>query len=235
MNIKLVIILSLLSATSFADCKDLFYKSLPPTYSYNQLTEKTYSLCYREFAVLYSSKTKNPVYSAEHLTSEKVKGSKLIGRVDDFHEELAIDVKDRVRDNTYYRTGYDRGHMTPAGDMSNRLAQNESFSLANMAPQTPTLNRGSWKRLENYTRSLASKHREIYVITGPVFDGIPSYIRKRVQIPSGFYKIVTIPSNQKTTVYYADNNSSGKVSVVNLSQIETLTNLQFLSIQKETQ
>ena len=34
--------------------------------------------------------------------------------------------------------------MTPSGDMPDGDAQADSFSLANMVPQTPELNRGVW-------------------------------------------------------------------------------------------
>lgn len=49
----------------------------------------------------------------------------------------------------YSYSGYDRGHMAPAGDMKwSKKAMDESFFMTNMCPQAKTLNTGAWKRLE---------------------------------------------------------------------------------------
>ena len=37
----------------------------------------------------------------------------------------------------------------------------ESFYYLNVAPQVPALNRGNWKRLENYTRKLVKDYDSI--------------------------------------------------------------------------
>jgi len=43
--------------------------------------------------------------------------------------------------------------MAPAGDMKRSLkVMLESFYLSNMCPQTPGLNRGQWKTLEEKIR-----------------------------------------------------------------------------------
>jgi endonuclease G len=61
--------------------------------------------------------------------------------------------------------------MTPSGDMPDARAQEQSFSLANMVPQAPMLNRGVWERIESAVRRLARREDGIYVVTGPVFQG----------------------------------------------------------------
>ena len=53
----------------------------------------------------------------------------------------------------YTRSGYDRGHLAPAGDMKwSAKAMRESFYLSNICPQKPKLNRGIWKDLEEQCR-----------------------------------------------------------------------------------
>lgn len=48
---------------------------------------------------------------------------------------------------------YDRGHMAPAADFAHNDAQYKStFTMANISPQAPFLNRGIWERLESWIR-----------------------------------------------------------------------------------
>ena len=43
----------------------------------------------------------------------------------------------------YRKSGYDRGHLAPAGDMKwDVQAMKESFYYSNISPQLPQLNRG---------------------------------------------------------------------------------------------
>ena len=91
----------------------------------------------------------------------------------------------------YARSGYDRGHMSPSGDMATPNAQHQSFSLANMIPQHPCNNEVLWEGIESAVRDLASAEGEIYVVTGPIYEGtdIP-FLNGRVGVPSRIYKAV---------------------------------------------
>jgi endonuclease G len=61
--------------------------------------------------------------------------------------------------------------MTPSADMPDGDAQQQSFSLASMVPQSPQLNRGVWAGIEMAVRNLAAREGELYVVTGPAFHG----------------------------------------------------------------
>jgi endonuclease G len=61
--------------------------------------------------------------------------------------------------------------MTPAGDEPDATSQKQSFSLANMVPQSHVLNTGKWERIETTVRNMATSDGEVYVVTGPAFDG----------------------------------------------------------------
>jgi len=91
----------------------------------------------------------------------------------------------------YARSGYDRGHLAPAADMSfSDLAMKESFYYSNISPQLPGFNRGIWKSLEENVRSSALTSDSVYIFTGPVYKGgEPNIGPDSVTVPAGFFKI----------------------------------------------
>ncbi|MBE6413427.1 MAG: DNA/RNA non-specific endonuclease [Verrucomicrobiaceae bacterium] len=93
-------------------------------------------------------------------------------RIGDFSEDIRLTLSPSPRD--YSKTGYDRGHMAPAyaiGRNYGKIAQKKSFYMSNIVPQTPKLNRGVWKKTEQYiAKKLAKRYGEVLVIVGPVFS-----------------------------------------------------------------
>ncbi len=80
-----------------------------------------------------------------------------------FHPDDRLPFADQAQLVDYRRSGYDRGHMTPSGDMPDEHAQQQTFSLANMVPQTAALNRGVWEEIESAVRDLAARQGELYM------------------------------------------------------------------------
>mgnify|MGYP002228685760 FL=1 len=99
----------------------------------------------------------------------------------------------------YTRSGYDRGHMAPAGDMKwSAKAMRESFYLSNICPQKPGLNRGIWKDLEEQARLWAKENGSLLIVTGPVItDDLKRLGKNRVGIPKTFYKVICTITNGK--------------------------------------
>ena len=65
----------------------------------------------------------------------------------------------------YSNSGYDRGHMAPNADFNNTLENALlTFFIANIWPQTPEVNRGTWLKAENETRELARLYLFIKVV-----------------------------------------------------------------------
>lgn len=102
----------------------------------------------------------------------------------------------------YSRSGWDRGHMAPAGDMKwSYDAMLESFYLSNICPQSKPLNSGLWRVLEERTRGWAKNHGGVYVCCGPIVDRHPRTIGKnKVAIPRAFFKVLCI---RKGNYYHA--------------------------------
>ncbi|RYZ23299.1 MAG: DNA/RNA non-specific endonuclease [Chitinophagaceae bacterium] len=95
-------------------------------------------------------------------------------------------------DADYEGSGYDRGHLAPAEDLSwSAPTMSESFFYSNMSPQAPAFNRGVWKRLEELVRFWATAYDTVYIATGPVLeDGLPAIGPHRVAVPRQYYKAV---------------------------------------------
>jgi len=88
--------------------------------------------------------------------------SKLYERTDIFRDDPAV-VTGSATLADYKGSGYDRGHLAPARDMTwSRTAMSESFYMSNMSPQIPGFNRGIWKQLESQVRQYAVDRGLIY-------------------------------------------------------------------------
>lgn len=206
---------------SFTDCKTQFYKYEPPKRI--KTTHKDITLCFHGFATRYSSKHKIAMWSAERLTSSRLTKAEDIPRKNSFHSEMRIPELSRAKLKDYVRSGYDRGHLAPSADMATYKQQYDSFSLVNIIPQSPHLNRNIWKKTESAVRHLTKIHKESYVITGVVFDVNSETIGNSVTIPSYVYKVVYIPSSNQLGVYLAPNDESGRIQSITIHELNQLT------------
>lgn len=113
-------------------------------------------------------------------------------RSNSFKPDPSLSVDDSAKMSDYQGSGYDRGHLVPAGDNKwNEQAMKESFYLSNITPQAGSLNRGIWKVLEDKVRAWASKATELWVASGPDTQSIQGYLgESHVAIPNAFYKVL---------------------------------------------
>lgn len=219
---------------SSSSCLNEFYKDTPPYLVRDSLKKNTTALCFHGFNVMYSGMSKTPLWSAEHLTVQRL--SHKIKREDSFHEEERVSPQFRATLRDYKGSGFDRGHMSPNGDMPDTLSQADSFSLANMVPQAPKNNQDIWRKLEEATRSTVTKQKhDAYVITGPIFSGKKlSTIGNGVFVPSAVFKAVYYPQTGVIGAYYAPNNNSLNVRVVSVCEIEDLTGINLFPTLNES-
>ncbi|OJU55061.1 MAG: endonuclease [Acinetobacter sp. 39-4] len=206
--------------SSHGACLEQFYRDVPPLLTKESLKKDSYALCFNDFNVMYSGISKTPLWSAEYLTPDRL--SIKIKREDSFHEETRVPLAHRALLADYRGSGYDRGHMAPNGDMNNTAAQHDSFSLANMVPQSPKNNQEVWRKLEEAVRSIVTKqHKDAYVVTGPIFEAKRlKTIGSGVIVPTAVYKAVYLPKQGIIRAYYAPNNDSLQVKVVSICYLE---------------
>lgn len=136
----------------------------------------------------------------------------------------------------YKNSGYDRGHLCPAGDRKySKFTHDETFLTSNISPQKHEFNSGIWNRLEQKVRYWSSRYDGVYVVTGGILrDGLKSIGYEDVSVPSHFYKIVLDNNTGKTKViaFLVPHKDSSKPLydfVVSVDTIENLTGIDFFS------
>lgn len=164
-------------------------------------------LDHKYFKVHYDPKLRLPRYveytlKREHLTHKTGK------RKDHFIVDPQLEAM-RLPLSTpeeYKKTGYDRGHLAPAADFSfSQEANDETFVMSNMAPQTKKLNRGAWLILEKQVRRWACGEEKLRVITGPLFSARDPQLPSGLTIPQRFFKIIvdeTPPRKARGYIYH---------------------------------
>lgn len=198
---------------------------------------------YECFRVVYDGKHKIPLYTYELLTPENL--LKQANReLSHFQIEARIYPTHRSSLKDYCRSGYDRGHMVPAADQAfSQKAMDETFYLSNICPQNTHLNRTYWSRLEKSIRSVVLKGFTVEVLTGPLFLPVEEegrrYIKyevigeNNVAVPTHFFKLIKIHSNEKQYKIYVIPNSEIPSQTpiedfeVSLEELERCSGLKF--------
>ena len=147
-----------------------------------------YTLCYRES---YEQAEWSAYCLRDWMLQKNAK------RTNDFRPDPQIEGGSATLAD-YKKSGYDRGHLTPAGDMVfSREAMSETFYMSNMCPQAAAFNRGIWKDLEDQVREWVRLYGAAYVVSGPVLSKpaseYPFIGESKVAVPEFFYKAILVP------------------------------------------
>ena len=186
------------------------------------------------YTLSYDAKNKTPQWVAWELTKAETKGNE--ERTNDFQPDPDV-IGAKVVTYDYSGSGYDRGHMAPAGDMKwNRKAMQESFYMSNICPQNHNLNTEDWNDLEMKSREWARRYGKVYIVCGPIYNGKRTeYIGShRVKVPDAFFKVILINETDKQCALgFLFENESGerplKEYLVSVDSIEKITGLDFFS------
>lgn len=208
-------------ALAATPCPQDFYQGVEPSLPSVTDVPVVYDLCFSEFAELVDAQRRDPLWSAEHLTAHQVQGA-VGGRENRFHAETKLLPSARAELADYVgEKGWDRGHMAPVGDMDTQQAKFESFTLANMVPQSSVLNEGLWYGIEAQVRALAERDGEVWVVTGPAFAAAPLRLKGHVAVPIATWKAVW-DAKLGAGAYVALNDASGSWSIVSIDALSKL-------------
>jgi endonuclease G len=209
-----------------SSCPQFYTGGVAPDLINEQLSPKTRELCNEVYAVLHSGLTRTPLYAAEHMTRENLQRAKGLPRTNSFRPDLRLPADERAELHDYARSGYDRGHQYCAGDAYTASGKDGSFLLSNMVPQDPDNNRILWEGIESATRTEAKRRGELYVITGPLFQGNQlKSLHGRVMIPTGLFKAIYDPARGEAAAYIAANAPGMDYRVISIAALEEMTGI----------
>jgi endonuclease G len=216
MRYVIIFLLAAISAAQASECSHVYPNNQPIVVS------NTIELCSSFFGVRYDVTSKAVVVTSELLSPRRHQ----LKREDSFRPDERLKKPERATIADYTRSGYDKGHMVPAGDANNVDQMRETFRLSNITPQVPALNRGAWRELEYQIRGMViSAGVPVWVVTGAVYSEAPPVVGKnKIPVPSGYYKIVYLPAGTKA--YYAHNTDNSNIvttTVQDINHFATMT------------
>ena len=184
------------------------------------------------YTTSHNYRTRIPNWVAWELTAHEAAGD--VPRAKKFTPDPMCKSA-QAADHDYRNSGYDRGHMAPAGDMKwSERAMEESFYFTNICPQNRNLNRGDWKDLEEKCRSLAARYDTLWIVCGPIVgEARQGRIgSNRVVVPDAFYKVLLIRHKGKyhgIGFYFENAAGSRNLSYYarTIDEIEAMTGIDF--------
>ncbi|MCX7652430.1 MAG: DNA/RNA non-specific endonuclease [Bacteroidia bacterium] len=184
-----------------------------------------YGLCYDE-------EHEQPRWTVYILSGEKLNEGR-IRRTQDFRPDPKIPTRS-AQLSDYKKSGYDRGHLVPAGDFKwDSIGMSETFYLSNMSPQLHEFNAGIWEEVESTVRAWARQKKVLVVYTGPILDKVRNRIgTSKVSVPPAFYKVVYHIDEKKPAavgfiVPHAPSQKSPMSFLVSVDSVERVTGIDF--------
>jgi len=154
-----------------------------------------------------------------------------VSRTNDYRTDPLV-TTDSLSLTDYEYSGYDRGHIAPARDMSaNEQIMSESFYLSNISPQLPYFNRnGLWKKSEDAVRQWACQNEVLKIIAGPVLhENIQQ--KGKLFISGKFFKVI-LANNDKMIGFifpHSEANNGILEYAMNVDEVEKILGIDLFS------
>lgn len=182
----------------------------------------------------YNKETLLPNWVAWHLTKDHTNGSaERKGTPFSADEEVPMP---RALPRDYTHSGYDRGHMCPAGDNRwSTKAMRQSFLLTNICPQNHNLNTGDWNELEASCRRWAAQYGDLYIVAGPVLlnKAHKTIGQNGITVPEAFFKVVLCLTGEPKAIgfiYRNEATNKERSAYANsVDQVERITGMDFFA------
>ena len=184
-------------------------------------------LKYTHYSVLMNQRRGVAFYAVVNIDGNQLHG---VPRASDkWFFDPRIDREHQVGNELYRGNALDRGHLARRLDPCwgatrdiAKLAVEDSFFYTNCAPQHLSLNRGTWRSLEDHIlNNTGDFNLKVTVFSGPVFHD-DDQEHRGIQIPNEFWKVVAMVR--------PDPQAGERLSVTGylLSQRSLIDNLEFV-------
>ncbi len=150
-------------------------------------------LCRKGYAVGYNFQKKLANWVAYHLTRNSVNAD--ISVTENYQEDNDIPSGLRAKLTDYNNSDYHYGQLAHFSTVGfNVTARQESFLLSNTTPQQADFTNKGWATLNDYLQSCAIEKKELYVVTGPLFNSPnPQTIGDDIAVPEAYYQVILSP------------------------------------------
>lgn len=225
----------------FGACASLFPSGVAPSVS----SPTDQDLCKMVgdtpiFAVRFDVERKTPRWSIHSLSPQQaaqISANSGTLKRPGFKPDPAVPSTARAVTKSYVKSGFSRGHLVPAHDMSwDKQAYDATFQFSNVVPQKQAFNAGTWLGAEKAFRTYVQrKHDTLWEISG-TYGAVKSLSPTGPVAPKCYYKIFAAPQNGGTSyavlaLVFAWNDAGKRAMWVNaattLARIEQRTGIEF--------
>lgn len=180
---------------AFDRCPDVFTNIEPPKFLFADATSKLKlkESCMGDFALLYSGVTKTPVLCMEKISRETLYEARKVRVRPVFIEGEKLNDKIRSTLEDYSGSGFDKARCSPTNNRQLEGSAQLTYSLTNIFPGLPSVQRGPWAKVEEDIRLFAKDYSSgfVYVVTGLFFEApIKKIGKNKVWVPAVQYKFV---------------------------------------------
>ncbi|XP_067456391.1 endonuclease domain-containing 1 protein-like isoform X3 [Thunnus thynnus] len=231
--------------TSFATCNNFFFNGQPPigptAATYKKICQRTQASGGYEYATLYDTSRRIPVYSAYKFQGQgnmRKTTWDIEPQLDDQNGGDFMASEGTVRNGLGRRqavnedyTGtarvYDKGHLLPVKHRNSQSCAVATFTLTNAAPQHKTFNRGTWRVKEaevadTLTTDCLNRGFHAHIVTGVVPGN--TNINRRVNVPRYFWSAYCCRDNNNrpklSGAFYGKNDQTNRVTSISIASLD---------------
>jgi len=185
----------------------------PSNAAANPVDANNYLIDHKYYVESYNRDKGEPNWVSWHLSATDLGGT---DRLNNFRpDETLPDGWYEADNNSYKRSGFDKGHNCPSGDRTSTSdANSATFLMDNIIPQAPNNNQHTWEHLESYCRNKVKRGNEVYIIMGSYGSGgtgrngfANSIDNGRINVPAHIWKVVVIIPDGNDDLARVDENA----------------------------
>ena len=157
------------------------------------------------YKVYYSYKYKGALFVKYSLDGNLVNQNNIKKRMR-FYNEKTIPAKYRSKPSDYKNSGYDKGHLASDASFDYDIKSlRKAYSMVNIIPQAPKVNRFTWIKTEKLERKIARKLGKVDVEIGIIYNNNGKKIGNNIYVPEAFYKKISNKSKKYEKCFFYKN------------------------------